>query len=70
MAFRGESLRTEENGWPFKEEVHLTSQPSTFLGTQASKRIWPSTVCALKLGFGQIGRFFLSEEEEPESLTL
>lgn len=69
MAFSGECLRAEEKGWHFKEEVYLTSQPSTFLGTQASKRIWPSTVCALKLGFGQMGRSFLSSEEEPESLT-
>lgn len=67
-AFNGECLRAEEVGWPFEEVENLTSQPSMFLGTQASKRIWPTKVCALKLGFGQIGRSFLSSGEEPESL--
>lgn len=50
MAFKGEYLRTEATGWPFKDPENLISQPSMFLGTQASKRTWPRTLCALMRG--------------------
>lgn len=52
MAFNGERLLAEANGWPFKEPENLISQPSMFFGTQASKRTWPRTLWALILGGG------------------
>lgn len=50
MPWSGECLRAEATGCPFKEPQNLMSQPSTFLGTQASNRSSPRTLCALILG--------------------
>lgn len=47
---KGECLRAEASGCPFREPWNLISQPSTFFGTQTSKRNWPRTLCALMPG--------------------
>ena len=50
IGLNGAYLRVGFNGCLLKEADDLKSQPSTFLGMQTSKRIWPRTPCGLIVG--------------------
>ena len=71
VPLKSECLGAEAHDLPFSPE-NLTSQPSTFLGTQTSKRNWPRTLWALMLGkLGrQTGLSFCSSCGVPHSLSL
>jgi hypothetical protein len=72
IPLKGEFLGAEARGLPFRFPQNFTSQPSTFLGTQTSKRNCPRTLWALMLGkLGtQIGSSFCSSRGIPDSLSL
>lgn len=70
IGLKWEFLREEVYGRLLKEFDDFISQPSTFLGTQTSKRTWPRTPWRLMLGgWGKwIKPSFCSSCKDPKSL--